>query len=112
MNEVAKEGQAMDRDDAQEYSPKVRERFEREGMPAAVSALIQKTRGRPKGSGTKDPVKLRLDREVIAHFKAGGEGWQTRINDALRSHVGLTTEVKGRNVERGTRTDAAKARKA
>lgn len=28
-------------------------------------------------------VKLRLDAEVIAHFKSGGDGWQTRINDVL-----------------------------
>ena len=39
--------------------------------------------GRPKGSGTKDLVTLRLDRTVLDHFRAGGPGWQTRSNDAL-----------------------------
>jgi len=39
--------------------------------------------GRPKGSGTKELVTLRLDRTVLDHFRAGGPGWQTRINDAL-----------------------------
>lgn len=39
--------------------------------------------GRPKGSGTKEQVTLRLDRTVLDHFRAGGPGWQTRLNDAL-----------------------------
>lgn len=43
--------------------------------------------GRPKAAVTKQPVNLRLDPEIIAHFKAGGEGWQTRINAVLSKHV-------------------------
>ena len=30
-----------------------------------------------------------LDPDVIAHFKATGKGWQTRINAALRKAAGL-----------------------
>lgn len=44
-------------------------------------------RGRPLGSGGKTQVTLRLDVEVIQKFKASGDGWQTRINDALKSWV-------------------------
>ena len=44
-------------------------------------------RGRPPGSGTKAQVTLRLDVDVLEKFKASGEGWQTRINDALKSRV-------------------------
>ena len=44
-------------------------------------------RGRPLGSGTKAQVTLRLDVEVLEKFKASGDGWQTRINDALKSWV-------------------------
>lgn len=44
-------------------------------------------RGRPLGSGTKTQVTLRLDVEIIQKFKASGDGWQTRINDALKSWV-------------------------
>jgi uncharacterized protein (DUF4415 family) len=29
-------------------------------------------------------VKLRIDADVVAHFRATGPGWQTRINAALR----------------------------
>lgn len=44
--------------------------------------------GRPPiGSQAKTQVTLRLPVEVIAHFKAGGPGWQTRISDVLRRHV-------------------------
>lgn len=43
--------------------------------------------GRPKGSGTKELVSLRIDRAVLDHFREGGPGWQTRLNEALRSVV-------------------------
>jgi uncharacterized protein (DUF4415 family) len=41
-------------------------------------------RGRPAGSGTKEQVTVRFDTEVIDAFKRGGEGWQTRIKNALK----------------------------
>jgi uncharacterized protein (DUF4415 family) len=41
--------------------------------------------GRPLGSGTKKQITLRLDEDLIEKFKATGDGWQTRINDALKS---------------------------
>jgi uncharacterized protein (DUF4415 family) len=41
-------------------------------------------RGRPKADVTKDAISVRLDRDVIAHFRRGGRGWQSRINAALR----------------------------
>ena len=44
-------------------------------------------RGRPLGSGTKAQVTLRLDVDVLERFKASGDGWQTRINDVLKSWV-------------------------
>jgi len=44
-------------------------------------------RGRPLGSGTKTQVTLRLDVDVVEKFRASGDGWQTRINEALKSWV-------------------------
>src|SRR5437588_1820669 len=41
--------------------------------------------GRPKGSGKKEQVTLRLDRDILERFRAGGPGWQTRLNETLRS---------------------------
>ena len=32
---------------------------------------------------------VRIDREVLARFRATGPGWETRINDALKKVVGL-----------------------
>lgn len=43
-------------------------------------------RGRPRGS-SKQQVAIRLDIDVIEHFKAAGAGWQSRINAALREWV-------------------------
>jgi uncharacterized protein (DUF4415 family) len=42
-------------------------------------------RGRPLGSGSKVQVTLRIDEDVVNKFKASGAGWQTRMNDALKS---------------------------
>ena len=50
-----------------------------------VKSLVR--RGRPLGSGSKTQVTLRLDVEVVEKFRASGDGWQTRINDALKSWV-------------------------
>ncbi|MEB0217194.1 MULTISPECIES: BrnA antitoxin family protein [unclassified Undibacterium] len=44
---------------------------------------LTRPRGRPFGSGTKEQITLRIDRTVLAAFRAGGAGWQTRINRAL-----------------------------
>jgi uncharacterized protein (DUF4415 family) len=51
---------------------------------AAGVASASKRRGRPAGSGTKEQVAIRFDREVLAAFRAAGPGWQTRMNDAMR----------------------------
>ena len=45
---------------------------------------FKRVRGRPQGSGKKEQVTLRLDTELLEQFRATGNGWQTRINDALR----------------------------
>ena len=52
---------------------------------ALMRAEVAKRRaGRPAGSGSKEQVAIRFDREVIAAFRAAGPGWQTRMNAALR----------------------------
>jgi uncharacterized protein (DUF4415 family) len=54
-----------------------------EVLPPEVLNAFKRTRG-PQRSPTKRQVTLRLDEDVLAHFKAGGAGWQSRINEALR----------------------------
>jgi uncharacterized protein (DUF4415 family) len=54
--------------------------------------MVVRRRGRPAGSVaavTKEPVKLRLDPDVLAALRATGDGWQTRINDMLRASLSL-----------------------
>ena len=46
----------------------------------------RRTRGRQKAP-TKLPVYIRLDVDIVEHFRDGGKGWQTRLNDALRRAV-------------------------
>jgi len=57
-----------------------------DAQPAA--ALFAK-RGRPKSAATKLPILLRIDRDVVAKFKQSGNGWQTRMNEALRKAAGI-----------------------
>lgn len=40
--------------------------------------------GRPVGSGTKEAATIRYDRDLLEAFKGTGDGWQTRMNNALR----------------------------
>lgn len=44
-------------------------------------------RGRPAGSGSKIQLTVRFDIDIVDYFKRSGEGWQTRMNDALRDWV-------------------------
>ena len=44
-------------------------------------------------SYTKEPVKLRLDADVLAALRASGDGWQTRINDMLRASLHLAGRI-------------------
>lgn len=46
--------------------------------------------GRPKAENPKVSLNLRLDPDVIDHFRATGPGWQSRINASLRKAAGLS----------------------
>lgn len=39
--------------------------------------------GRPPSSNPKVRITIRLDADVVEHFKNKGAGWQTRLNEAL-----------------------------
>ena len=41
----------------------------------------------PQKIATKVALSLRLSPDVVQHFKAGGRGWQTRIDDALKKLI-------------------------
>ena len=45
--------------------------------------VARRRRGRPAGSGLKEQVAIRFDRDVLDAFRSSGAGWQTRMNAAL-----------------------------
>lgn len=55
------------------------------GDEAATQML--KRRGRPRSASAKIALKLRIDPDIVAAYRAQGSGWQTRINDALRDYA-------------------------
>jgi len=60
-----------------------------EVFPELAESIRRNLGGRPKLDHPKQPVSIRLDQDVVEHFKAGGEGWQSRMNEALRKAAGL-----------------------
>ena len=40
--------------------------------------------GRPRAIVTKERITIRLTREVVEQFRASGNGWQTRVDMALK----------------------------
>ena len=48
-----------------------------------VKPTLVRGRGRPLGSGAKEQVTLRIDKEILDFYKSKGEGWQTFINQVL-----------------------------
>lgn len=69
--------------------PELGDDFFRRARPAAEvmgEAFMEKARrrpGRPRLDAPKEPVSLRLDAKVVAHLRALGDGWQTKVNAAL-----------------------------
>jgi uncharacterized protein (DUF4415 family) len=51
-------------------------------------------RGRPKAEKRKTLLSVRLDTDIIDHFRATGPGWQRRINGALRKAARLRSPAK------------------
>lgn len=51
---------------------------------ALPESLQQKLRGRPKAVATKERITIRLSPEVVGAFRATGDGWQTRMDSALK----------------------------
>ena len=54
-----------------------------------LAERARKSLGRPKLANPKVAVSLRVDADVLDAFKATGQGWQSRMNEALRKAVHL-----------------------
>jgi uncharacterized protein (DUF4415 family) len=75
-------------------NPPLTEEFWRNARPATEThpELVARYRGQrgPGKAPAKVLISLRIDPDVIEHFRATGDGWQARINSALRSAAGLS----------------------
>ena len=82
----------FDPDEAPELTPEraARLRPGHDVLPEYILAQLPRSPGRPRKPSPKIQVTLRLDAEVIDFYKAGGPGWQSRMNAALRKGAGFT----------------------
>ena len=57
--------------------------------PRQLKSMVpmRSLRGRPKSENPKQLVSVRYSPEVLAYFKATGEGWQSRMDRVLREYV-------------------------
>jgi len=54
----------------------------------ATTKPVEPAMPRPAGlPNAREQVTLRIDRDLLEHFQAGGPGWQDRLNTALREAV-------------------------
>lgn len=79
----------------------------REQFGEAVAAEMLKPKGgRPKSAVPKVMLSVRYSPDVIEHFRATGEGWQTRMDSALREWINgqskLTSRKKASSKEKVT----------
>lgn len=58
-----------------------------EVLPPELFAILPKRKPGQRGpqrAPVKRKISLRVDADVLAHYKATGPGWQSRINEALK----------------------------
>ena len=60
------------------------DKAEMKPFTALPKSLQAKLKGRPKAPVTKERITIRLSPEVVQTFRATGEGWQTRMDAALK----------------------------
>ena len=78
-------GKKMNENDgstARGLDPETAPDLSRDGWPKKF-AKAPVRRGRPPKARPKVSTTIRLSQDVIDHFRAGGRGWQTRIDEAL-----------------------------
>ena len=71
-------------------NPPLTEKFWANAKPMSDERLARYRGMRgPQRAPVKTATSIRLDADVVAHFKASGPGWQSRINQALRKVAGI-----------------------
>lgn len=75
-------------------APELTDAFFAKGEVFRGDRFVRRGRGRPPaGAKAKEAVNIRLSADVLAYFRKGGPGWQTRVNAALESLVANETKA-------------------
>jgi uncharacterized protein (DUF4415 family) len=78
-----------------------------EAAPQVVEAMLRYRGQRgPQKTPTKELISLRVDRDVVAAFRASGPGWQGRVNEALRAYAKRRGLTAGKPIVRKRRRAA------
>ncbi|HZE93016.1 MAG TPA: BrnA antitoxin family protein [Rhizobacter sp.] len=68
----------------------------RSAKKALPGSLLTKLKGRgPQKTPTKERITIRLSPEVVQRFRATGDGWQTRVDTALKDWLKSHRLAKG-----------------
>lgn len=54
---------------------------------------VAESSDRPQKTLTKERITIRLSRKVVEQFRESGEGWQTRVDTALREWLKFHSPV-------------------
>lgn len=66
-----------------------------DGLPIGLRDKLEKhARGRQKAP-TKVAISIRLSKDVVEELRGTGAGWQSRVDDALRSWLKRRTIAEG-----------------
>jgi uncharacterized protein (DUF4415 family) len=68
----------------------------------AKFAAVKVKRGRPRSAAPKISTTIRLDADIVAAFRVGGRGWQSRINAALRERLEGRSKLPQKRARRAT----------
>ena len=71
---------------AHDFDPDTAPDLSRDGWPEKF-AKAPVRQGRPPATRPRVSTTIRLSRDVIDHFRAGGPGWRERIDAALRDWI-------------------------
>lgn len=55
-------------------------------LPEGLQAKLRRGRG-PQKAPAKELISLRVSPDVLTRFRATGDGWQTRMDEALREWI-------------------------
>ncbi|NMG50571.1 hypothetical protein GO613_20960 [Azoarcus communis] len=71
----------IDEDNPEWTDEQVRQAVRLDALPESLQLRL---RGRPRAAVTKERITIRLSPDVLQAFRATGDGWQTRMDAALK----------------------------